>query len=265
MKNKKMLAILMSLTLSVGVLTACGSSNENTITENVEVESEVTEEVTTEVETAEKNDTSVVETEEAATIEETADAEVEESAEKTIADYTVGSWDGTTYTNDALGFKMTFPETYTIYTGDTLRNLMGLAVDTVTENSDIQNINQEALMYEFLAMAPDQVGNILFTIEENVQELSAEEYVDALTQTFDLMGVPYEVMQEKGFQTIGENEFCMIGLMTDYSEMTGIEGNVTVQAYSVLADADFLYYFVVTFSEDTVDELGSIMDGIEAL
>lgn len=263
MKNKKMQAILMSLVLSAGVLTACGSNNENLPAENVEVESEEAAEETTETETPE-----VSETEESATadiVEEAVEASEDEDMEKTVADYTAGTWDGTTYTNESLGFKMTFPETYTIYTGDMLKNLMGVAVDTVTENSDIQNINQEALTYEFMAMAPDQVGNVLFTIEENVQELTAEEYVDALVQTFDLMGVPYEVMQEKGFQTVGDNEFCMIGLMTDYSEMTGIEGNVAIQAYSVLADADFLYYFVVTFSEDTVEELGSIMDGIEAL
>ncbi|MBQ3104423.1 MAG: hypothetical protein IJC59_01015 [Lachnospiraceae bacterium] len=268
--GKKGLALLLAAILAMGTLTACGGSQESgTETEAPAAESTQEEAVEAAAQEAPEESAEVTEEvseeEETPVQEETTGEEPQESAGVTIADYVTGTWEGTVYTNETLGIKMTFPETYTVFTGDTLDELMGQAVGIVEENSDIKNVDESTLKYDFMAIAPDGVGNVILTIEENSMGLTAEDYVEALKTTWEYTGIPYEIIQEAGTETIGDKEYTMIGVALDYSEMTGMEGNTAVQAYMIHTDEDLMYYFITTFSEETIEELGAVMDGIEAL
>ena len=147
----------MALAFTAGMLTACGETKDMETSEPAVEETEEAVEEAPEEEDAE----------ETAEESEPETAETTEAAErKHISDYMPGTWDGVIYANEELGVKLTFPESYTIFSGDALKEMMGQTIDVITENSDIKNVNEQALAYDFLAIAPDQVGNVILTVEE---------------------------------------------------------------------------------------------------
>lgn len=194
----------------------------------------------------------------------------EESEEETIEvtevnDYTPGTWEGTIYTNSFLGFTMTFPDTYVIVAGDTLKEYMGQTTETMLENSDIKNMGVPSVTYDFMALAPDQVSNISFAAEKNLYKLTSEEYGDALLKTFDIMGANYEVVGDPITWNAGNLDFYEIDMIVDYSQMTGVEGQVASQSYLIHAEEDYIYYFVVTLQEESIEEIVTILDSIEEI
>lgn len=279
MKNKKVSALLLTFVLSVSLLTACGNSSAGE-TESAAAEASAAEETlaeTSEEETsaeesseAESSEAVTSETETAAEEEtETETAETETAEETTgrptsLAEYTPGTWEGNVYTNEVLGIKMTFPETYYVVNGEELNGAMGDTMGEIADNADV-DFDVATVYSDFMAIAPDEIGNVIMSVETNTYKLDNAGYLDALIQSFETMGVPCEVIQEAGTQTIGDTEFSMIAMALDYSDLTGVEGNTAIQAYMVHTDENLVYYFVVTFSEESLEELGEVMDSMEAL
>lgn len=233
--KKRLISLLLSITMTAMLLTGCGDKEEVT---------------------KDSNDANIQTNEESE--EET--IEVAEAPE-----YTPGTWEGTVYTNSHLGFTMTFPDTYVIVTGDTLKKYMGQTTETMLENSDIKNMGVPSVTYDFMALAPDQVSNISFAAEKNLHKLTSEEYGDALLKTFDIMGANYEVVGEPVTWNAGNLDFYETDMVVDYSQMTGVEGQVASQSYLIHADEDYIYYFVVTLQEESIEEIVTILDSIEEI
>lgn len=264
--KKKVVGILLCAVMTAVLLIGCGSKEETAASQETAKEAEAEE--AEEAESSQK-------TQEEALAEEEASVEIEEETQtkeeasageaKEPAAYVPGTWEGTVYKNEGLGFTVTFPETYTIITGDTLAQAMGQATDTVLEGSDIQNVDMSTVTYDFLAVSPDQVSNLLFSAEINTAGLDSKGYGDALLQSFELMGIPYELFAEPETTMVGDLDFYELDLVLDYSEFTGVENAVGTQTYLIHAEADRIYYFTITFTEDSMEEIAEVIRSIQPL
>lgn len=261
--KKKVWNLLFCAVMTSALIMGCGGGENadvpapgNAEAEKVETDAPAAESVNV----TEEEDTESIPAE-TATEKETLPAE--EAAAKGIEDYEPGTWEGTVYTNSALGITMTLPDTYTVLTGNALKEAMGQAADEVMEGSDLKNVDMSGVVYDFIGISPDQVSNILFSVEENTMKLSSEEYGQALLESMNLLGASYEMLADPESMMVGDIDFYEIDMVIDYSEATGIEGYTAVQSYIIHAEEDLLYYFTVTWTEDSMEEIAEILNSMQ--
>lgn len=257
--KKKIMSLLICVAMVSTLLVGCGEKEvpaEEAVAEATDVVSE--EEVVSETEVTPATEEAVVETTEEATTE---------VAEITADEYVPGTWDGNVYINTSLGFSMTVPEDYVIVTGDALQGLLNQSEDMLSENSNLGEVSaSDSVSCEFMAASPDQTNtnNILFSVLKN-QGLTSEQFGDVTINSFDIAGIPCELFADPSTTTIGNIEFYEIDMALDYSQIVGIEGYVVLQSFLIYATEDSIYYFTLTFNENTMDKTAEILQSIQPL
>lgn len=166
--------------------------------------------------------------------------------------YVPGTWDGMVYTNPTLNFTMTFPDNYTIITGEALQNSMEETTGT----------------YDFKAVSPDQLSSFLLTVEANTNGITAEEYKDTLLKSLENSGVTYQLFDDSMLYEEDEDglDACGIAIIIDYSQQTGVENSLSPRYYLVLTDNNYIYYFTIDImSRGAIAELESIVNSFQSI
>lgn len=247
--RKKMIALLFCVALSSALAAGCGSSKEEA---KAPVEDAEEEEPEAEPEKEEPEDTAKAE-----------EPEAGEDEDKPA--YEEGRWEETVYTNETLGITMTVPDSFLIVTGDDLRELLGTTQDVVLEDSALSNVDTSEVIYDFMAMSSDMVGNIILSIENNKLHMSAEQYGNALKTSMKVLGAECEMLEEPAVRMVGDTDFYEMKMQLDYSGMTGIDDYAARQYYLIHADDNYLYYFTVTFNPDNIQEIEDVLNTLQPI
>lgn len=250
--KRRVIALLLCVVLSSVLAAGCGSGKEEAKAPAEETE----ERPELELELEEPEDKT-----EAEKPEEEPEAEEDEDTPA----YEEGRWDGTTYTNETLGITMTVPDSFLVVTGDDLRELMGASQDIALEDSALSKMDTSGVIYDFMAMSSDMIGNVLLSVENNNLHMSAEQYGNALKVSTKAFGAECEMLEDPTTIMVGDTDFYEMKMQLDYSGMTGIEGQMARQYYLIHADDDYLYYFIATFNPDNVQEIEDVLNTLQPI
>lgn len=217
--KKKIISLLACLAMISTLLIGCGEKEvpaEEPTTETTDMSSE--EEITSETE------------------------EVTEGA----AGYAPGTWNGNIYTNSQLGFTMTFPDDYTIITGESLKKVD----EPITE----------PIIYDFMALAGDSASNISFVVEENPMKLTSEEYNNISLKKMDVLGPKYEIVNEPFTLEVANLDFYQADIVVESRS-----GQAVSQSHLIHTDENYIYYFIFSMREERINEMFSIIDSISTI
>lgn len=248
--KRRVIALLFCMALSLTLAAGCGSGKKET---------EMPAKEETEEEEPEKEEpTDTAETEEP-------EEEPEAAEDEDTPVYEEGRWEDTLYINETLGITMSVPDSFLIVTGDELIELMGASQDIALEDSALSKMDTSGVIYDFMAMSSDMVGNILLSVESNKLHMSAEQYGNALKVSTKAFGAECEMLEDPGTIMVGDTDFYEMKMQLDYSGMTGIDGQMARQYYLIHADDDYLYYFIATFNPDDIQEIEDVLNTLQPI
>lgn len=101
-----------------------------------------------------------------------------------------GSWDGNVYTNDSLNLTVTVPDGWKIATDEELAAIMGITIDSLTEQGVSEEFLKAQNTYEMMAQDPTNGSNVIIN---TLPEESGYEFADPKTVTIG--GRDYYLLQ----------------------------------------------------------------------
>lgn len=179
-------------------------------------------------------------------------AETEESANTGVSAYENGTWEGNEYTNGTLGIQMTFPEEYTIQTGDELNKALGITEEMAN-----------SIAFDFLAMAEDGKSGMMFCVED-AGGMDSETYAEMLISSSSMMRAPLKEAPDPVIWTFGDIEFYKQDFVMDYSKIEGFGEDELYLSYLICTKDDMRYYFNANATAETKDEIAEILDTLKS-
>ena len=82
-----------------------------------------------------------------------------------IEEFARGSWDGNVYTNDSLNLTVTVPDGWKIATDEELAAIMGITIDSLTEQGVSEEFLKAQNTYEMMAQDPTNGSNVIVMAE----------------------------------------------------------------------------------------------------
>lgn len=195
----------------------------------------------------------------------TPESPVTTTAEVEEAEFSTGSWDGSTFTSPWLNIRITFPEDSIIATEEQIKEITGVASEIMQESkvsNEVQTkVAEFTTKYDFLVMMSDQMTNIQL-IHENVslttlgKGISAKDYIEVVkTQLSALPDFGYE-FEETETVTLGGQEFTKMSSTSS--------GGALIQDYYVVLKGDYISGLTVSYTPDSAESATSIISGIVA-
>ena len=179
-------------------------------------------------------------------------AESSQPAEKD--DFTVGTVDGTVYTNEAMKFRMELPEGWVYATREELAELNQMVIDSFTDESLKASIENGGAVMGVFATAPDgrnQV-NIMFQklpLSGYKPETIIDQSIPAVQKELEGQGFADPVISREPISFLGEDTYCM-KVKGSLNGITLYETQVYIQEGRYLAALTF-----VSVGEDHTEEL----------
>jgi len=240
--KKRFVGTLLVLSLSIFSLTACGDKTEQT---SQTTKTETTTEQTTTEETT---------TEETTTEETTAAA----------SNLTFGLWDGTTFSNEWLNMKFSFPEGSTAASTDVIKQNMGASANGVTINPGDNSGSIEGtptMVYDGLIVLDEQGSNlqILYITASSLGiGMTPENYLATLKTQFE--STNYVCNDVETVDIAGQSFYKLPMTYADDSVEQTIH-----QDYYCMQKESYFVNFIVSYFSDTTDTIDQVIAGITAL
>ena len=165
--------------------------------------------------------------------------------------YSMGSWNGNTYSNSFLGFKFTLPNGWQKYSNDQISSLYAGVLDN---NKDLFNldteelknaINQSSVFYVF-AYNPNTGSNIQIMSEKPAYDVTVDQYIEAVKSGLSTMtNINYSNLQTSK-KTIGGVDFTVL------TTTASLNGKTMNQGYYTRKVGDIFASIIVT---DTSNEV----------
>ena len=87
-----------------------------------------------------------------------------------------GSWDGNVYTNDSLNLTVTVPDGWKIATDEELAAIMGITIDSLTEQGVSEEFLKAQNTYEMMAQDPTNGSNVIVMAENLTVSVGGTSY-----------------------------------------------------------------------------------------
>lgn len=234
---KKLLALLLALSMVLCCFVACEKKVENDDEEIEDVDEDDEDETTEETD----------ETEDTEETEDTRDTEPEvtepEVTEPEIQ-ISKGDVDADTYSNDFTGLTFHLPEGWKYATDEQIAELMGIAADILCQDEEyLQAIADLTTVYDMKADGPD--NSSVMVLYENLSVtgnagMSEETYISALSQQLNAVNMGHEVSEETEYVNIcGEDYACMATTLS-------ANGISLAQNYYLRALGDYMVCIIIT-------------------
>lgn len=225
--KKRVIACMLALTM-VFSLAACGNDNKKDTTETSKTE--------------EKKDKDLE--------SEDVDEEEESNEEETVIAER-GTFEGNVYTNESMGFQVTFPEGCTMYSDEEIQQVVGNGSEILEEayDSDIVENSISGTIYDVIAVTADQTANIQIVMEDTEvsagRELTAKEYAQAmktnLKLAYESAGIEVGDMEVTD-ATYGGMDFKVVSLTA----------NGMTQEYYAHKNGNYMLVFTMTYTDATL-------------
>lgn len=117
-----------------------------------------------------------------------------------------GSWEGNVYTNDSLGLTVTVPEEWNIATDEELAAIMGITIDSLTEQGVSEEFLKVQNTYEMMAQDPAYGTNVIIMAENLAVSVGGTSYDEAAYSNVVINNLP----EEYGYE-FAEGETVSVG------------------------------------------------------
>jgi hypothetical protein len=227
--------ILLVIALIATLLVACDNGNEKE--RNIQKEETIEN-----VENTENNDTPAI----PENIENTENTEI--TINKSANEYTMGEWNGSTYTNTFLNMKIQLPSDWTRYSEKEIASLYSETIDlyNIDKESLKEVIENQSVFYVF-AQNPNTGSNIQVMSEKADKDATVDLYVEAVKAGLD----EYEEFEYSNFvignETLMGREFKTLSCDATYY------GINLKQKYYCEKQDNLIISIIVTDSSNDVD------------
>ena len=133
-----------------------------------------------------------------------------------------GSWDGNVYTNDSLNLTVTVPDGWKIATDEELAAIMGITIDSLTEQGVSEEFLKAQNTYEMMAQDPTNGSNVIVMAENLTVSVGGTSYDEEAYSNVIINTLP----EESGYEfadpktvTIGGRDYYLL-------QCTAGEGNL---------------------------------------
>lgn len=124
-----------------------------------------------------------------------------------------GSWDGTVYTNDSLGLTVTVPEGWEIADDEELAAVMGLTIDSLTEEGLSEEFLKAQNLCEMKAVDPNYGTNVIIMAENLAVSVGGTSYDEKAYSDTVINTLPEEYgyeFSEPETVTIGGRDYYLL-------------------------------------------------------
>lgn len=87
-----------------------------------------------------------------------------------------GSWEGSVYTNESIGLTVTVPEDWNIATDEELAAIMGITIDSLSEEGLSEEFLKAQNIYEMMAQDPTYGTNVIIMAENLAVTVGGTKY-----------------------------------------------------------------------------------------
>lgn len=181
---------------------------------------------------------------------ESEDVEEEESNEEKTVIAERGTFDGNVYTNESMGFQVTFPEGCTMYSDEEIQQVVGNGSEIMEEAYDSDTVENSisGTIYDVIAVTADQTANIQIVMEDTEvsagRKLTAQEYAQAvktnLKLAYETAGIEVGDMEVTD-ATYGGMDFKVVSL----------SANGMTQEYYAHKNGNYMLVFTMTYTDAT--------------
>ena len=124
-----------------------------------------------------------------------------------------GSWDGNVYTNDSLNLTVTVPDGWKIATDEELAAIMGITIDSLTEQGVSEEFLKAQNTYEMMAQDPTNGSNVIVMAENLTVSVGGTSYDEEAYSNVIINTLP----EESGYEfadpktvTIGGRDYYLL-------------------------------------------------------
>lgn len=187
-----------------------------------------------------------------------ASEEQEESGDEETDSYTLGVTTDEGWESEYWNLRYTAPEGLYMLNKEGLDALMGLSEELAAKNYTERQREYLKLttLYEMMSMTLANDANVGITVEKlYVKGMETEEYKKAALLHLRLMQEPvYEILDDSGTAEIAGETYAVVN--------TRVESNdVCLQDYYFRVEGERAMIIVITYTEETADTAGAILNG----
>lgn len=260
--KKKVIACILALTLAFS-MTACGSDDKNVEKGAFEAKQQEKDVDDEDLDDEEFDDEDLDDEEfddEDFDDEEFDEEEMEEDGETVIAER--GTMEGNVYTNESMGFQVTFPEGCTMYSDEEIAQVVGNGSDIMEDAYDSEAIENSlsGTIYDVIAVTEDQAANIQIVMEDTEAtagiKLTADTYAQAMANNLKTayasagITISDPIVTE---ETLGGMDFVVVSL----------SANGMTQEYYAHQVGNYMLVFTMTYTDRTAVQ--EFLDSVTAI
>lgn len=124
-----------------------------------------------------------------------------------------GSWDGNVYTNDSLNLTVTVPDGWKIATDEELAAIMGITIDSLTEQGVSEEFLKAQNTYEMMAQDPNYGTNVIVMAENLAVSVGGTSYDEKAYSDVIINTLPAEYgyeFSEPETVTVGDRQYYLV-------------------------------------------------------
>lgn len=231
--------IILAIALIASMLVACDFNNEKPV-DNTETNKEANIETNVETNTETENKTEIEDNGE--------DTPVELNLNKSANEYTMGEWNGSTYTNTFLNVKMLLPEGWIKYSNQEMSDLYAGVIDLFNADKEaLKNAIETQSVFYLFTQNPNTGSNVQLMSESVDKSVTLDYYIEAIKAGLE----DYEEFEYSNFSTgkatLMGREFVTMSCEANYSGIT------LKQRYYCEKQDNLIVSIIVTDASNDVD------------
>ena len=162
--------------------------------------------------------------------------------------YTPGVRTTTDYTSEWLGLTYTLDDQSVMATDEEINALMQIGADMLLEGEDGEQLldyAEIAMVFEMMAIRGDGSNNIIIAAEKLMLEnMTEDQYIEALKQQIEAMGVSNYTFNDVTSRTINDVEF------KELSYVMEMQGTEIKQMYLIKKLGDRMAAITLTYADE---------------
>ena len=162
-------------------------------------------------------------------------------------EFSIGTWEGNTYTNEFLGVNYSMPEDWTRISDEDIKLLMDEATDLMEYSETEKKLVDLKVVY-YLSAKSETGANVILGSEKVIGDVSDVKYAKNIKKQLEEQKNLNYVLSSVKLETIDEREFVTLEATLD---------NIKQKYLIYKIDKHIIYLCITGFSSEEIDEIVS--------
>ncbi len=173
---------------------------------------------------------------------------IETKVDSKLQEFSMGSWNGNTYSNSFLGLKFDMPKGWVRYSDEQIDQLINAGFEIMDGSTEqLKKVAELTSVYYLIAQDPNSGNSVQIMTEKPLQVVSMDYYVSSLTTMLESQtALNYTIKGVKDFKLAGEDFKAVETVST-------VNGLSAVQTIYIRKLGDYFISVIATDRNNTVD------------